>query len=395
MLDFAIRARIHAFETEVRNRAIPGVWFLAPCIRSTMVHFDPLVISQASLLATLVEAEVALPASVESLEFPGRKITFPVVLDDKWNREALEKYMRSIRDRAVYLPSNIEYLARNNGLKSAQDALKKLVETDWLILGVGFYLACPFLVPIDPRSRLVGQKMNPSRTFTPRGAIGIAGPVAAIYPIESPGGYQLYGRTLPPWQTWGKGRDFSPESPWLLRPFDQVAWEIVSEEEYAQLETRFDAGQYAFKIEDTMFSMADYATFIDSIADEVKEFKIRQAQGAVSEETRERELFAQWDRTRRAELEARQQDATLTDTTGDESGEHVASSLSAHVWKIKCAVGDVIQSAEHVLVVLEAMKTEVNIEAGEEFVGRRVKGFGRGAKEGSSVSAGEPLVYFE
>lgn len=36
-LDFAIRARIHAFETEVRKRAISGVWFLAPCIRSTMV----------------------------------------------------------------------------------------------------------------------------------------------------------------------------------------------------------------------------------------------------------------------------------------------------------------------------------------------------------------------
>ena len=37
MLDFAIRARIHAFEAEVRRRAVPGVWFLAPCIRSTMV----------------------------------------------------------------------------------------------------------------------------------------------------------------------------------------------------------------------------------------------------------------------------------------------------------------------------------------------------------------------
>lgn len=149
-LDFAIRARIHAFETEVRKRAIPGVWFLAPCIRSTMVsirsmfpfiplfntgaqiHFDPLVISQASLLSALVEAEVSLPANIESLEFPGRKITFPVVLDDRWNREALEKYIRSIRDTAVYLPSNIEYLARNNGLKSAQDALRKLVETDWV-----------------------------------------------------------------------------------------------------------------------------------------------------------------------------------------------------------------------------------------------------------------------
>ncbi|KAL1938008.1 hypothetical protein VTO73DRAFT_12019 [Trametes versicolor] len=373
-LDFAIRARIHAFETEVRKRAIPGVWFLAPCIRSTMIHFDPLIISQASLLSALVEAEASLPANVESLEFAGRKITFPVVLDDRWNREALEKYMRSIRDTAVYLPSNIEYLARNNGLKSAQDALKKLIETDWLILGVGFYLACPFLVP---------------------GAIGIAGPVAAIYPIESPGGYQLYGRTLPPWQTWGKGRDFSADSPWLLRPFDQVAWETVSEEQYAQLEAQFDAGQYVFKIERTTFSMADYATFINSIAEEVKDFKTRQAQGAASEEAREQELFAQWDRKRRAELEARQSDTNLTDTSGDENGDHVASSLSAHVWKIKCAVGDVIQSAEHVLVILEAMKTEVNIEAGEEFVGRTVKGFGRGAKEGGSVSAGEPLVYFE
>ncbi len=37
VLDFAIRARIHAFETEVRKRGIPGLWSLAPCIRSTMV----------------------------------------------------------------------------------------------------------------------------------------------------------------------------------------------------------------------------------------------------------------------------------------------------------------------------------------------------------------------
>ncbi|KAI0631868.1 urea carboxylase [Trametes polyzona] len=392
-LDFTIRARIHAFETEVRKRSLPSVWFLAPCIRSTMVHFDPHATSQAALLAALVDAEASLPASVESLTFPGRKITFPVVLDDRWNREALEKYMRSIRDKAVYLPSNVEYLARNNGLKTAQEALKKLVGTDWLVLGVGFYLACPFLVPIDPRCRLVGQKMNPSRTYTPRGAIGIAGVVAAIYPIESPGGYQLYGRTLPPWQTWGKGRDFSPDSPWLLRPFDQIAFQVISEDEYAEFETRFDAGQYAFKIEDTTFSMAEYAAFVSSIADEIKEFKARQAEGSASEEARERELFAEWDRQRRAELEAQR---TRNDgADGEEGGECVTSSLTAHVWKIKCAIGDVIQSAEDVLIILEAMKTEVNVEAGEEFVGRKIKGFGRGVKEGGSVSAGDALVYFE
>lgn len=37
-LDFGIRARIHAFETEVHKRKIPGITSLAPCIRSIMVR---------------------------------------------------------------------------------------------------------------------------------------------------------------------------------------------------------------------------------------------------------------------------------------------------------------------------------------------------------------------
>lgn len=67
------------------------------------------------------------------MEFPGRRITFPIVLDDRWNRDALQRYMRTTRDKAVYLPSNIEYLARNNGLDGgADEALHKLVVSDWV-----------------------------------------------------------------------------------------------------------------------------------------------------------------------------------------------------------------------------------------------------------------------
>ena len=82
----------------------------------------------------LIDVEASLPGSVESLTFPGRRITFPVVLDDRWNREALEKYMRTTRKSAAYLPSNIEYLARNNGLSSADEA-----ELDFA--GLSWYLA--------------------------------------------------------------------------------------------------------------------------------------------------------------------------------------------------------------------------------------------------------------
>ena len=98
----------------------------------SQVHYDPLVISQGDLLAALIEAEASLPSSVESLTFPGRRITFPIVLDDRWNREALERYMRSIRQKAVYLPSNVEYLARNNGLSGGEEALEVLVRSPWV-----------------------------------------------------------------------------------------------------------------------------------------------------------------------------------------------------------------------------------------------------------------------
>lgn len=43
-----------------------------------------------------------------------------------------------------------------------------------------------------------------------------------IYPMASPGGYQLVGRTLPIWNSYGRTRPFNAAKPWLLRNFDQV-----------------------------------------------------------------------------------------------------------------------------------------------------------------------------
>ena len=72
------------------------------------------------------------------------------------------------------------------------------------------------------RHRLVVPKYNPARTFTPEGAVGLGGAYMCIYPMDSPGGYQLIGRTLPIWNTFGRVGPFTPAKPWLLRYFDQV-----------------------------------------------------------------------------------------------------------------------------------------------------------------------------
>lgn len=52
---------------------------------------------------------------------------------------------------------------------------------------------------------------------------GIGGSYMCIYPMDSPGGYQLVGRTLPIWNTFGRSGPFTADKPWLLEFFDQVS----------------------------------------------------------------------------------------------------------------------------------------------------------------------------
>lgn len=108
------------------------------CCNSTNLpyqcHFDPAIISQMDVLKFLVKVENSLPDTMVDIEFPGRKIVFPIALDDRWNREALERYMSTTRSKAVYLPSNIDYLAKNNGLEGgATEALEKLMGSGWVL----------------------------------------------------------------------------------------------------------------------------------------------------------------------------------------------------------------------------------------------------------------------
>ncbi|KAF5349974.1 hypothetical protein D9756_009200 [Leucocoprinus leucothites] len=388
-LDFFTRARVQAFLEELKARNVVGLKRLSPCVRSLMIHYEPRLISQSKLLQELLVVNEDIPSDLSNMSFHGRRITFPIVLDDPWSQDATQRYMRSIRETAVYLPSNVDYLSRNNGIPSTSEMLKRLVSSDWIVFGVGFYLGCPFLVPLDPRSRLVGQKLNPSRTFTPRGAVGIAGTVAAIYPIESPGGYQLFGRSLPAWQTWGKGKDFSPDTPWLLEPFDQVRFEPVDIQTYEKLERTFDQGRYGFKVEPEILSMQQYTASVSAIQDEIATFLEHQRTAAVEQAARERRMLLEWEQhslSRRNELQ------DYSARAGDPNLTTINATLFASVGKICCMVGQTIVSTQEPLLVLSAMKSEVEVKPHPEHVGKIVKAFGRGIQIGALVKPGDSLI---
>ena len=94
--------------------------------------------------------------------------------------------------------------------------------TEYWVASLGFWPGLPFMMALDPRSRLTAPKYNPPRTWTPQGTIGMGGAATAIYPVATPGGYQIFARIpVPIWDTKRRFPEFE-KSICLFQPGDRV-----------------------------------------------------------------------------------------------------------------------------------------------------------------------------
>jgi urea carboxylase len=90
----------------------------------------------------------------QSSQVPTRIVHLPMAFNDKWNKDAIERYMKSSRDDAPYLPSNVDFVVKNNGLRDQEHLRKQVFDSSYLVLGLGdVYLGAPCAVPVDPRHR--------------------------------------------------------------------------------------------------------------------------------------------------------------------------------------------------------------------------------------------------
>ena len=233
-LDLRLRFRVHMLMSWLKQSKLRGIVDLTPGVRSLQVHFDPHVLTRERLLSALEGAEREL-GRIDDVEVPTRTVHLPLSWDDPQTQLAIQKYVASVRPDAPWCPSNIEFIRRINGLSSVDDVYRTVFDASYLVLGLGdVYLGAPVATPIDPRHRLVTTKYNPARTWTPENAVGIGGAYLCIYGMEGPGGYQFVGRTLQVYNRFRSTARFAPESPWLLRFFDQIRFYPVSAEELAE-----------------------------------------------------------------------------------------------------------------------------------------------------------------
>ena len=272
ILDLALRLRVHLLMETIRSEKLP-IRELSPGVRSLQIRYHASRISQADLMRRLYEIEDALP-SVDSLKLPTRVVHLPMAFQDSATLGAVARYSETVRSTAPWLPSNAEFLRRINGLGSVQEVRDIIFSARYMVLGLGdVYLGAPCAVPVDPRHRLLGSKYNPARTFTAEGTVGIGGMYMCIYGMDSPGGYQLMGRTLPIWNKFVKNPQFAPDQPWLLRFFDQVSFYPVNEQELTVERESFREGRSSIRISEEIFDWAAYRQFLELHARDIAEFR--------------------------------------------------------------------------------------------------------------------------
>ena len=104
------------------------------------------------------------------------------------------------------------------------------VATTYRVFMLGFLPGFAYMGPVD--QRIVAPRHDRPRSAVPAGSVGIAGAQTGIYPMQSPGGWQLIGRT--PLQL------FTPHllPPCLLQPGDEVVMYPISLDEFNQWPTQ-------------------------------------------------------------------------------------------------------------------------------------------------------------
>ncbi|TYL43756.1 urea carboxylase [Dickeya sp. ws52] len=379
VLDLALRLRVHLLMEQLRTRAHPGVKELSPGVRSLQVRYDSRQISQSALVTLLLELETRI-GDVSQMKVPSRIVHMPMAFEDSATLDAVGRYQDTVRASAPWLPNNVDFIQRINGLASRDAVKQTLFDASYLILGLGdVYLGAPCAVPVDPRHRLLSSKYNPARTFTAEGTVGIGGMYMCIYGMDSPGGYQLVGRTLPIWNKFLKNEQFQAGEPWLLRFFDQVRFYPVSEAELNRLRDDFREGRAAIRIEETVFDFQAHLQFLHTHAADIADFRARQAAAFEAEVER-------WQQDDQAVLETSVPD---TAEVADDEALPVRADMNGNVWKVLVTPGSQVDAGQP-LIIVEAMKMELAINAPQSGKVKRIA-----CQPGRPVSPGDALLWLE
>ena len=209
----AINARIAATVRMMRQQKIEGIVDVIPAFASLLINYNPQVISFGSLKLRM---EKLLTMDVGAEKSARRVYEIPVCYGGEYGPD-------------------IETIASHASL-SVEEVIRIHSEPSYLIYMLGFLPGFCYLGGLDERIH-TPRLANP-RLAIPAGSVGIGGSQTGIYPMDSPGGWQLMGKT--PVRTYDPDRAV----PILVNAGDYIHFYPIDEDEFKCIKEAVDRDAY-------------------------------------------------------------------------------------------------------------------------------------------------------
>lgn len=203
-IDPVVNKKVRSMAIVLGHDAPAGVIEIIPTYRSLMIVYDPFVITTSVLQESLRVLEERLP----EIEIPPpQTVEIPVCYGGEFGPD-------------------IQFVAESHGL-TVEAVIRLHSEPECQIYMIGFTPGFPYLGGLSEALHTPRQKTPRTRVLA--GSVGIANGQTGIYPVTSPGGWQLIGRT--PLNL------FDPErsNPFLYQAGDRIRFKPISPEEYSRL----------------------------------------------------------------------------------------------------------------------------------------------------------------
>ena len=208
-----INRRVRNLFLAIENQRIPGIVDLVPTYRSLLVYYDPLRLTLSKLEERLAALEQHLDQAAVK---PPEVVEIPTLYGGEHGPD-------------------LGHVAEHNGL-TPEEVIQIHSGTDYLVYMMGFTPGFPYLGGMS--ERIATPRLQTPRTVIPAGSVGIAEQQTGVYPVESPGGWQLIGRT--PVQLFDPRR----EPPVVVGAGDYIRFVSITEDDYHDIQQQVQAGSY-------------------------------------------------------------------------------------------------------------------------------------------------------